>query len=313
MQHEFDDYEPAADLSLPDIIRILWHRKIALALVTAIGCAAGLWIAKTQPPLFTAEGVLLLRLQQTAPEVSTEQIPPEWDVATERDAITSRAMLSAALDKVDVPPELMIPERPSPIEWALRSLAPGAVDAPEADRIRAAQIDAVQNDLVVEANERSLALSVALTGPSAQFVADFVNALMETYLERGAERMAALQTAILVDLERSRISVQDRIAVQAEALETVLAQPDSDFAVQRARTRVEQLESISQALALESEQSYWTVGDVSMSIAAPAVPPLRPSRSKTVFILAAAGILSGGGAAVAAIVSAQRASRRPRE
>lgn len=311
MQEKLVGRDPAAGLSLAEMVGVLWRRRFVVIAATVAGLVVGLAIAKTRPPRFTASGILLVQSQRPSADSSAERIPPEWDVATERDAITSRAMLAAAFASLPDAARAELTASARPLDAALAILFPAPAEIAPSDRQRASTLDAIESGLTVRAGERSLALSVQLTGTSRTATADFVNALMTTYLTERNDRAKQQQSAVLGELSAQRAALQLRISSEAAAIDRLLSTPGSDFALQRAQATVRDLRSASQDLALEAERAQLTVGNVGVDIAAEAVPPARPSGARTLFVLLATTIVFAGSMVIALIARAQRALKRP--
>lgn len=295
-----------AGLSLAEIVRVLWARKVVLGIAIVAGLVAGLVIAKWRTPQFTATGLFLVQSQHPASNNQAERIPPEWDVATERDAIASQAMLEAAFARLPdaTRDDLKTPRRL--VDQILQTLFPDPSAARDGDAQTSATLDAIRRGLVVEAGERSLALSVRLTTGSRTGSAEFVNALMLTYLTARNERARRQQVAVLDGLATQRAAIQRRISDEAATLDTLLTTPNSEFALQQTQATIRDLRSVSQDVALEAERVDLSPGDVAVSIVAEAVAPERAAGARTLFVILGTEIVFAGTSAVALVARSQR-------
>lgn len=294
-------------LSLYDILRILWRRKVALLLVTILGLYGGVTLAPLVPPLYTAEGMLLVRPEPggTAEQVA-QPLPAGWIVATEMEVLTAWSLLQEAFGRVELPPAFSEPSVLDGPVGQLRGLVPGRREAaPDPDDLRAWQFRRIRDGLEVEAGTGSFVLIIRHTSPDPHYSAAFANALMNVYVERKAERASEAKRELQALLALRRDALAARLTEAVETIEGAMTQPMSEPQLLNMNQRLEGLQRVQEALLLEEERILWIPGDGGVRVLSSAVAPPYPSSSKRVFILLAA-LLSTTGLATLFLVARHR-------
>lgn len=213
---------PAARVRAGDLSRVLLRRKLVLLLALCLGLAFGFWLSVLKPARYSAEGLLVidtasLAIPELSPLASGRTAEP-WGGRSEAQILTARETVAAAVDRLGLvdDPAFNADLAPSLAErllgWARQApwLPPDAVRliethappgllerrAVEPAEARAAIIDAVRRRLDARSEERSYAITLRYTAPTAAAAAGVVNAVMTAYVERDqAVKRASLAEA----------------------------------------------------------------------------------------------------------------------
>lgn len=199
-----------SQVSMDQLLHMLWRRKGILLTSILLSVLAGVVVAKSLPPRYSATGLLILETQQpSVPELKDILSGLTADTAivrSEAEVLRSPALAAAVAQKLDLQadpefnPTLTKPsafnlsdllKRLNPVSllptaW-LESigLTASKPDLPvTAERIQAAVVSTVGRNLDVRNDGRSYAIFVSFDSLSPKTSASVVNGLMQAYIEQ---------------------------------------------------------------------------------------------------------------------------------
>ena len=191
-------------MRLRDIRNLLWRNLFIVALCAAIGAVCAFAFAKASPSRYSAFASLAIEGQTFAiPELegvvhSPNNPDPMPLVRTEVQALMSHQLLQSVIAKLglDTMPEfnptLRAPSALHKMRLLLDELLPTSPQSSEpSDAIAQAVENEVFRNLVISQDNRSFVIGVSFTSEDAKLSADFVNSLVQTYLDSKMERRAS--------------------------------------------------------------------------------------------------------------------------
>ena len=186
-------------LTLSQLMRILWRRRLAI-LALGLGVAlAGYLIARDLPLTYVAEGLLVVE----PPQTSISEVGPEFGASsadlvraqTEAEVLRSHALAEAVVKDLGLASNPAFMERPVPsvlmplvalrawINELVRELVPAERDD-SLDDPTAVAVDLLQDDLTVRATDRATTISIAFRSTDPALAATIVNRLMDLHMRR---------------------------------------------------------------------------------------------------------------------------------
>ena len=199
---EFGRSEPVVRLG--QFTRLLQRHLWLIALCAIVAMVGAYFYARTLPKTYTASSIMTVEGDRFAiPELqgalrSDNSPDPMPFVRTEVQALSSRALITAVASKMhlDADPEFNAALRPPTLVQSAkdyvtaliaRFLPHGPQPAPVAG-FDEGVLGAVSKALAVFQDNRSLVISVAFTSRDPKLASDFVNALLNEYVQARARR-----------------------------------------------------------------------------------------------------------------------------
>ncbi len=189
-------------LRLAQVAKVL-RRHLPLIAACTLAAAGGAFVfARTVPKTFTASSSITVEGERNAiPELQgalrseNTADPMPW-VRTEVQALSARALVQATIARLrlESDPEFNAALRPpTTVEWVKSRIAawlPQSAGSGPAAGPDESVFLAVQKNLSVFQDNRSLVIATAFTAQDPQLAARFVNTLVDTYIQTRADRRA---------------------------------------------------------------------------------------------------------------------------
>ena len=198
------DPEEPSGVELADVFRILWSRRLALAVAFVGWFALGYGVIEVLPQHYTGEAVLILEMARAKPvdvKSAADQVLPDRAVInSEMDVFRSRSLAEQVVDKLgltdepDFDPTNGLPTSKTPILAALGTFLPrplqlwlmdGSAPADQlpAEQLRTMVVDKVLSSLRVENESESNTVHLYVDARTPATAAEVANAFADLYLE----------------------------------------------------------------------------------------------------------------------------------
>lgn len=234
-------------LTVYRLFRVLWRHMMLLLVVGALGGAGGIALLRIVPPVYVAEGQILVGFaaSRATDYVSGVQSSEEWLMATEQDVLTSPALVARALDRLRLADGFTLPSFAAAVRERLADLPLlperyGVVSSAE-PRLGP---EMVRSGLSTELRRSSFVIWVRHRSTDPTFSAELVNALMEVYIEARATRALDLRDALRKALVERLTSLDGELVSVSEAIEVARSEPNSQGRIDRFDQRVQELQSL---------------------------------------------------------------------
>jgi uncharacterized protein involved in exopolysaccharide biosynthesis len=286
-------------MSAPEIGAILWRGRWSLGVTILVGIVCGVLLARMQAPEYVAEALVIVRppIIPTL-DLAHAETPAAWLTATTRDVMTSRSIVERAIVNADLSPPPPAPGIVDSLRGAIPGLAGESAEQglPPADLESAsrdaAELEAVQSGLDVAYDAGSFAIVVRQTSPSPAFSASFANALVNAYIHKQVEDIAARKAERLDALVARRDDIAQQIEHLVQEALLMSRRPNTQIALDLKRERLAELQQVENALATRIERLQALAADPNIWFVSPAVVPVKPSPMPAIITLTTSSILS---------------------
>lgn len=263
-----------AMLSIPEIVAMLWRRKLFIVLGTVLGAAAAFVLTLTVSPKYVSRASLLVDLRQL--DVTPNSLVPnapaailETLVNSERSRLTSHTLL-----------EKVVKENGLEDQTEFKFGAGGS----DADRISGAAT-VLRRKLNVERKKDTLVISVSVATQGAQRSREINQSLLKNYLQ---ERALITQDASAKTLASLRAQLEDQVKRLTEAeneveqfkIQNAIVSSSGELSDARQITTVTDQLNAARLEVAQIEARYKQVKEAVKSVAAPS--PNRASNLSSV-------------------------------
>lgn len=303
------------DLSIYDVIAIVLRRLPVLIAAGVLGVGLGFYAFQSLPENYTAEGLLLIGTEPVLPGSEEEEpLPADWRIGTERDAITSPAILGAALDSMDLPEDYRLQRTLAPFLETLDVLLQSRNRAINADEVaRRELIYDLKRALVVGASDDSFVVNISLSSADTEFNANFVNALMDIYVAQRKERVLATKVTLIDMIDREKAEIDDKILEKEAELTELLDEPGAEAKRQVVRLELNWLKAVRASVAETSERVHLSADGGGIKVLSEARIPRNGSSMQRAFVMLAILISTVGLTMIALMVLTLRNIRKASE
>lgn len=260
--------DPSVGINFRDFVALLRRNLLWLALAVLVGASLGVAASSILPKRYTAEGLLVIDTRElNIPEFesirSVRTVEP-WGGRSEAQVLASPELISTVATKLDLQhdPHFNPTLRDAPIlrwvdgiTWIPESWREGLREAPEfGPRIQTEIVKQIVRHLNVISEEKSYAINVRYTSYDRLLSANFINTLMQYYLDQDVQakrgvvdqaraqlkqRLEDLQSDLVATWARIR-SLEGQPAALKTQQGTINAQQAAAIALQRREAAAEQ-------------------------------------------------------------------------
>jgi polysaccharide biosynthesis transport protein len=196
--------EPASGVEITDVFRVLWRRRMALAVAFVLLSALGYGIIKLLPQRYSSEAVLILEVSGgkavDVDSAAAQLIRDRAVIKSETDVLSSRGLAEQVVDKLDLmqDPEFNLTLRssapPSPLRALLLAFLPAPLrdwlgnssepaDQVPPEQVRTMVVNAVLSRLTVDSDNNSNTVHLDVQSDDPATAAALANAFTDLYLE----------------------------------------------------------------------------------------------------------------------------------
>ena len=246
----------AASFSVTDLVRVLWRRKVAIAMAALICACAAVMIGKSLTPRYAATAQLYVDPRELQ-LVDRELTPRSQDIAglsmvveSQARLITSNNVLIRVIEdtKLDKDPEFG-GEANSLMGSLLGLVGLGGTSSADAGNGRmAALLDALNRHVNVKRTDRTYVVDIEVWSTEPAKAAMLANAISAAYLAESKQSQADAARRATNDLSSRLKELQDRLRTSENALAVYKAQ-NNFVGTQDTLVSDQQLSAMTQRLA----------------------------------------------------------------
>jgi uncharacterized protein involved in exopolysaccharide biosynthesis/Mrp family chromosome partitioning ATPase len=258
----------AASFNVMDLIRVLWRRKVAIAMAALICACAAVMIGKSLTPRYAATAQLYVDPRELQ-LVDRELTPRSQDIAglsmvveSQARLITSNNVLLRVIEDTRLDKD---PEFGGEANSLLRSLLglAGLSGGPTANANsgRMSALDALNRHINVKRTDRTYVVDIEVWSHDPAKAAMLANAVSAGYLAESKQSQADAARRATTDLSSRLKELQDRLRISENALAVYKAQ-NNFVGTQDTLVSDQQLSAMTQrlaaahALTLDSQAKY---------------------------------------------------------
>ncbi len=245
----------AASFSVIDLTRLLWRRKVAIAMAALICACAAVMIGKSLAPRYAATAQLYVDPRELQ-LVDRELTPRSQDIAglsmvveSQARLITSNNVLLRVIEETKLERDPEFGGEANSLMRSLLGLA-GLSGGPTADAnsSRMSALDALNRHINVKRTDRTYVVDIEVWSHEPGKAAMLANAVSAAYLAESKQSQADAARRATIDLSSRLKELQDRLRTSENALAVYKAQ-NNFVGTQDTLVSDQQLSAITQRLA----------------------------------------------------------------